>query len=151
MKMSLIIIHALITAVIILFSSCNEENLISTNNNSIQFISFQSNGCVSYNRLLKVSDEPSLNWEYLNGNLTLELIFQTLCSATIKDSTLTTDAEIKVYLSDTNPVSERCICTHNEQILFRAMKEQEIRIVFYFKQYAATDYHLLIERIINLE
>lgn len=151
MKTPLIIFQVLITAAIISFSSCNEENLISSNNNSIQFISFQSNGCVSSNTLLKVNDEPILNWEYLKGSLKLDLLFQTLCSAKIKDSTLIADGEIIIYLSDTNPVSERCTCPHNEQFRFRVHDMQELKIFFYFKQYFQPDYHLLIERIINLE
>ena len=151
MKTPLIIFQVLIIAAIISFSSCNEENLISSNDISIRFLSFQSNGCGSANSMLKVNDEPILNWEYLNGNLTIDLLFRTLCSARIKDSTLIANDEIIIYISDTNPVSERCTCPHNEQFRFRVHDIQDLKIIFYFKQYFQPDYHLLIECIINLE
>ena len=151
MKMSLIIIHALITVVIILFSSCNEENFISSNNNSIQFVSFQSNGCVSSNELLKVSDEPSLNQEYLNGNLTLKLIFQTLCSASLNDSIVINNQAINIFLTDTDKSASHCVCQQEEIFKFKVESNQTLTICCYFKSYTQQDYHFLIERVIDLQ
>lgn len=150
MKTPLIIFQVLIIAAIISFNSCNEEDLISSNNNSIQFISFQSNGCVSANSLLKVNDEPILNWEYFRGSLTLELIFQTLCSASFNDSIVINNQVINIFLTDIYKSASHCVCQQEEIFKFKVESNQTLTVCCYFKTYLQQDYHFLIERVIDL-
>ena len=142
----------IITVITVILSfGCNEKNIITSGNTSIEYLSFQSNGCISTNSLAKIDDEAILYWYYLDGNLEIDVSFSTHCSASMKDSVLISNNSINIFLADTSTIGAKCICPHKETFNFRVASNGELEIIFSYMPYSKTEYYVLADSTINLE
>lgn len=138
------------TLIIGLMVGCVKKDSVESDPQQNEYLSFQSEGCSSLNRLSKSDDDAILQWSYLNNTLRLDLIFSTHCSAAMKDSVLVSDNAVTIFLSDTNTVGSECTCSHDEVFNFRVRGNRAIRILFNYKPYSKTEYYLLTDKTIQI-
>ncbi len=144
--------YLLITAFICagLFTSCREQNTVASYQSFITYNSFEDFGCTHEVSLGKINDDAIMNWEYSNNTLHLEFLFYSLCSAVCEDSVVISENTIQIFLTDTSDYAARCICQLREVFNFIVLAQNQIRILFHFKAYAADKYFLLIDQTIDL-
>ncbi len=143
MKKKLLYFTLLAFSIFILICGCNKKEINSPNSMSIEYLSFQGNGCTSSNVLSKTNDEAVLNWQYVNGVLQIGVLFSAQCVASMKDSVLVSNNIIDIYLSDTSSVRAKCNCPYKVIFNFRVEGNNEIKISFYYKP--QSEYYLLAD------
>lgn len=141
----------IILITVILFYRCNENDILTSEFTSIKYLSFQSNGCISTNDLLKTNDKAVFDWFYLNGSLRIGVSFSTHCSASLKDSVLIANNIINIFLADTSTIGSRCICPHREVFDFRVSGNKKLEITFSYMSYSKTEFYVLADTTIYLE
>ena len=151
MKTKIVLLVVLLISLIIY--SCGKE-INSPKSNVIEFLSFQSNGCISTSKesdAEKISDVAIIETNYVNGELAVNIKFRTHCSAVMQDSVNVGDKRIDIYLRDINTDGSRCICQRSEEFTFSLNDEEEIEIIFSYDPYAAEGYYTLADTTIQIK
>jgi hypothetical protein len=130
MKAKYLFNKILILFVIILISSCNETELNNTELQTISYLSYKSNGCLSHNNLLKTNDETILSFEYSGGKLKTFAPFYCQCAASFKDSVSIYENTINIFLADTSLAIADCLCPYKEEFSFEIGDVKEINVLF---------------------
>jgi len=139
MKAKYLFDQIVILFVIILISSCNETELNNTELQTISYLSYKSNGCLSHNNLLKTSDEAILSFEYSGGKLKTYASFYCQCAASFKDSVSIYENTINIFLADTSLAMADCLCPYKEEFVFNVGNTKELNILFYLNNYVMAD------------
>lgn len=142
---------AIASVFVLIFYSCNVN---SPDSNQIKLVSYKSSGCVATlktNEQNETNNEAIIEANYSGGYLNIYLDFSTLCSAVLKDSVLTNENSIEIFLKDTNPEVTRCFCPHREEFKFMTEGNKQIGIIFNYKAYASTEYGLIADTTITLD
>ncbi len=130
---------------------CHDQMGITDQNAvDISYNYHESLGCLENNVLTKTNNHTEIKWNYFAGYLNLEFQFKTNCAAVLKDSVVSSDGLIKIFLKDTNPIGALCTCPFKETFGFYIQNPGRIKICFYFKQFAAIDYNLVADTTIHL-
>ena len=140
------IMACLITILLLRCSSGISEQ----NTSKVQYLSHLSMGCLPSSGLAKINDNPSINWKYSSGVLRLELLFSTLCSATLKDSVISSNDSLNIFIKDVNSAVAMCTCPYKEIFSFLTSGGKNLKIVFRFKQYFKMEYTPLADTTIYL-
>ena len=146
---SLVVI--IIISILLIIFGCNKNDVLSPEKLSINYLSFESKGCSTLNKLSQIIDDVAiLEWQYVNSNLEVVISFSTHCSAKMKDSVSLSDKIINIFLADTNKVAAKCSCPHKEVFNFEVRDENEILLLFNYKAYSKTEYSLLADSAITI-
>ncbi len=143
---------AILLVFLLIIYSCKKE-INSPETNSIELISYKSNGCISTSKLVnlgKVTDDAIIETNYVNGKLEVNIKFTTHCSAEMKDSLVIGAKKIDIYLEDINKNGSRCICPHKEEFIFNINEVKEIEIVFNYNAYASDRYYTIADTTIHI-
>jgi hypothetical protein len=141
------------TIMFYLIIGCNENESLILNSKSIEYLSHQSKGCglsKDMGELEKINDEALFNWQYINSNLMLEVLFTGRCNLSIKDSVYTNDNDINIFLCETNESGARCVCQYKEVFNFTVTDKKVLRIILNYKTYSNKEYSVRADSVITL-
>lgn len=141
-----------LTIILIISFGCKEEEPISQESQSIKYLSHKSEGCGAsrdISELEKINDDTTINWQYSNNNLKVDLLFTLNCAVTFSDSVSINQKEINIYLRALNEANARCMCRYKESFNFNTPSKKELRIVFRYKSFTDKDYTVLADSIIS--
>lgn len=142
----------ILISILIIYSCKNGVN--NTETNSIEFISYKTNGCISTSKigdLDKITDVADIEVNYDNGILEVYIKFTTHCSAEMKDSLVIEANKIVIFLEDTNQDGSRCICPHKEEFKFTVNEGKEIDIKFNYNAYASDKFYTIADTTIFIK
>jgi len=153
MKKSLLYLLISAFIVIIIIDCCKEKEIIPVNpDSSIKFLSFENKGCISSEKLSKVSSQKVFNKMYSNSSLRLEKLINLKCGLEIdKDSIIIMGNNIKIYLSSPKTSNAKCTCEYDEIFNFTNGDYKTVNVSLYFKYKADQEYILLTYEIINTD
>ena len=128
--------------------SC-KKGISAPDSSSIEFKSYNNIGCIK-GEIGRV-DVAKVETIYINGELEVDLIFTTLCSAKMKDSVVIEGKKIDIFLKDVNLNGSRCGCLFKEVFIFAVNGMKEIEIKFNYDAYAREGYDVLADTTIQLK
>lgn len=153
MKKRLFYLLFCITFQFFLIAGCDEKESLTPISRSVEYLSHQSKGCglsKDIGELEKISDDAIFNWQCVNSNLTLEVLFSGRCDLTIKDSVYTKDNGINIFLCEVNQPGARCICQYKEVFNFTVKDKKEMRIILNYKAYLNKEYSVRADSVITI-
>jgi hypothetical protein len=162
-----IIVLVILTAIILSYGckDKDKEGIVNPNTETIELLSFSNKGCHSLPKdspilenkknlelpeLSKTKRTEYTYWDYFGDSLMITSSFETHCSAVIKDSTVTTENKISIFLRDINKNVARCTCQVKEEFVFKAESPKAIEITIYYKAIYSTRHDIIVHGTIEI-
>ena len=139
---------------ILFLSGCVEktsESLINSEHGVLETIEVLDLVCITGSPIRSILGGKYLDfWEYQDNILHLFFKFNVTCGSAFKDSIITVDNKIHIFLADTSSQHYKCICDHENQVSLVSIGLKEIRLKLDIMEFSQTCYHNCLDTILVL-